>query len=199
MELVREQETARGSFPGPCPIIFTGPTQPDFNQFALSSNTVATAVIVSNPSATESTASAKIYSVQSQEDVLAVTSSDSDAMFLVDGMAVNVLEVLSAIPSGSVIIAKLPSMQDDHMEVERAKLLKQNGVTAILLSESIVGDTEDLEYAEFAISALTKKKSSTFNVSGLTGSANGHFGGVAKTVATKWIRTQRQQRQQSQQ
>jgi hypothetical protein len=164
------------------------------DQFALSSS-VATAVIVSVGRATVSSGptGTKIYYVQSPEEVLAITSSDSEVMFFVDGMAGNVLEVLSAIPSGSVVIATLPSMQDDHMEVEHAKLLKQHGVTAILLSESVVGDTEDLEYADFVISALTKKKSSTFNVSGLTGSANGHFGGVAKSVATKWLRTQRQQ------
>jgi hypothetical protein len=82
-------------------------------------------------------------------------------------------------------------MQGGNAEVERAKELKGMGVTSILLRKACVGDCEDIEYSIFAIEGLTKKRSSTFNMTGLTGSTNGHFGGVASTQATTWLRAKR--------
>ena len=112
--------------------------------------------------------------------------------FFVDADASGVEDLVKAMPSGAVVVAAMSSMQHENAEVERAKELQQLGVTAVLLKGACVGDAEDLEYSAFAIDGLTKKKSSTFNMSGLTGSTNGHFGGVASGTSTTWLRTQRQ-------
>jgi len=79
-------------------------------------------------------------------------------------------------------------MQEEINEISMAKELKDRGVTTILMKRAIVGDNEDLKYGTFFMEGVTKKKSSTFNISGLTGSTNGHFGGVASTQATTWLR-----------
>lgn len=76
--------------------------------------------------------------------------------------------VLQAIPSSSsVVLCSFQSMQDANAELDRGKELKLMGATAVMLEEAAVGDGEDLEYAAFCINGLTKKKSSTFNMSGL--------------------------------
>jgi hypothetical protein len=129
-----------------------------------------------------------IYKVSSPEEV--DTLSEASIVYLVDGDADNVQDILDAIPTGSVVVASFQAMQADNAEFERAKALK--GVTAVLLKQACVGDQEDIEYATFAVDGLTKKRSSTFNMSGLTGSTNGHFGGVATSTSTTWLRTKRQ-------
>ena len=65
-------------------------------------------------------------------------------------------------------------------------------VHSVLLHKAIVGDNEDISYAQFVISGITKKKSSTFKISGLTGSTNGHFGGVESKTSTTWLRQKEQ-------
>eukprot|EP00816_Leptocylindrus_hargravesii_P002182 CAMPEP_0196818486 /NCGR_PEP_ID=MMETSP1362-20130617/65802_1 /TAXON_ID=163516 /ORGANISM="Leptocylindrus danicus, Strain CCMP1856" /LENGTH=136 /DNA_ID=CAMNT_0042196599 /DNA_START=1 /DNA_END=411 /DNA_ORIENTATION=+ len=90
--------------------------------------------------------------------------------------------------SSPIIIGALSSMQQENKELEAAKELKSKGVTSILMMDAIVGDNEDVAYATFVVNGVMKKKSSTFNMTGLTGSTNGHFGGVASTISTMWER-----------
>lgn len=76
-------------------------------------------------------------------------------------------------------------MQADNAEVARARSFPRGSVPSILLQKAIVGDAEDVEYCTFAVAGLTGKQSSTFHMTGLmTGSTNGHFGGVASGSAT---------------
>ena len=172
---VEEQATAQGNFPCPCPVIYTG------NDMVDAIKTGVSAVVASER-------------VDGVDTLIRVTSTDQistmeTSAFLVDGSADNVKEILKAIPSGSVIVASVKAMQQGNSELELSRTLKELGVTAILLEKACVGDNEDIEYSMFAVDGLTKKKSSTFNMSGLTGSTNGHFGGVASSIATTWLRT----------
>jgi len=75
-------------------------------------------------------------------------------------------------------------MQADNAEVARARSFPRGSVHSILLQKAIVGDAEDVEYCTFAVAGWTGKQSSTFHMTGLTGSTNGHFGGVASGSAT---------------
>jgi hypothetical protein len=98
-------------------------------------------------------------------------------------------DVFTVIPSGSVVVAAVHAMQSDSGEIARGKELKKSGCTSILVKRACVGDGEDVEYAAFAVIGLTSKSSSEFKFTGLTGSTNGHFGGVAAKGGTKWRRT----------
>ena len=80
-------------------------------------------------------------------------------------------------------------MQADGAEVEQAKELKKLGVGSILVQNACVGDSEDLEYSSFVVGGMTSKASSEFSFSGLTGSTNGHFGGVQARGTVQWQRT----------
>lgn len=175
-EFVKEQASAQGNFPGPCPVIYTGE---DVNGAAQAG---VSAVAISDSSAVDGVD--VIQKVNSPEQVTAAFSN----AFLVDSSAEKLDGILGSIPSGSVVLVSIKSMQSDSNELEEAKKLKSQGATAILLEKACVGDGEDIEYSTFAVDGLTKKKSSTFNMSGLTGSTNGHFGGVASSTSTTWLR-----------
>lgn len=190
---VQEQASAQGNFPGPCPVLDSG------QDIEGAVKAGVTAVIVSGGSESLSdirtTGVEVIGTIESPEFVEAAASTTTMNAFLVNGDAENVIDILAAIPSSTnpVIIASLQAMQSDNAEISKAKYLKERGVTCILFKNSCVGDGEDLQYAAFVIEGLTKKKSSTFNMSGLTGSTNGHFGGIATTTAKTWLRTMRNQ------
>ena len=177
---VTEQATAQGNFPGPCPVIYSG----DDVEGAIQAG-VAAVIVDSNRVVQGSSAIRKISSPAEAEKVSA------GGAYLVDADEDNVEDVLAVIPAGSVVIASMTSMQNDNAELERGKELKMLGVTSVLLEKACVGDGEDVQYASFAINGLTKKKSSTLNMSGLTGSTNGHFGGVASSTTTTWLRVKR--------
>jgi len=180
-EFAKEQETARGNFPGPCPIISTESGVDGITGVILTPEEVGS---LTN-SETEI-----LCQVASVEDVDSAKAAGVTA-FLVDTSADQLETIFDAIPSGSAIVADVDSMQEENAELEVAKRLKDLGATAILLRGSLVGDNEDVEYAQFAVGGLTKKKSSTFDMTGLTGSTNGHFGGVAAAVGRTWVRTKR--------
>ena len=181
-KLMEEQATAQGGFPGPCPVLYTG------DDDDVDANQVDGVVMVPSSSSEQSPPTLNAISkVSTVKDVQATTSN---AFWVTADVSQDVLE---AIPEGSIILASLESMQDDNTELEVAKDLRERGVTAIVLENAIVGDNEDMEYATFAVQGMTKKRSSTFNMSGLTGSTNGHFGGVASSTAKTWLRKKRQQ------
>lgn len=190
--LIEEQKTAQGCFPGPCPVVL---------QCAASSASPGgataglAAVIVPPPTVKDAQPSLadgvdRIYQVASLEDV-ALVNGAADAYYVEIDSNVDYEATLAAIPENSVLIVGLSSMQQDNMELQQAHgLQKEHGVTAVVLRDAIVGDAEDIDYSSFVVKGLTRKKSKTFNMTGLTGSVNGHFGGVASKQAQTWRRTQ---------
>mmetsp|Transcript_22605 Transcript_22605/g.34145 ORF Transcript_22605/g.34145 Transcript_22605/m.34145 type:complete len:281 (-) Transcript_22605:3281-4123(-) len=174
-DFVKEQASAQGNFPGPCPIIYTGEDVHGAAEAGVS------AIVTYDCSINGVDV---IQKVESPEQVEMAFSN----AFLVESSMEKLDEILAAIPSGSVVIVSVKAMQKDNNELEEAKELKLKGTTAILFEKACVGDGEDLEYSSFVVEGLTKKKSSTFNMSGLTGSTNGHFGGVATSTSTSWRR-----------
>jgi hypothetical protein len=177
---VVEQATAKGNFPGPCPVIYSGDNIDGAIQAGVD------AVIVDANRSVEGIG--VIRKVSSPGEVEGIVEGTA---YLVDAGCKNLEDILSAIPAGSVVVATVKSMQNENAELQQGKELRALGVTSILLDEACVGDGEDVAYTSFAINGLTKKKSSTFNMSGLTGSTNGHFGGVASSTTTTWLRMKR--------
>ena len=56
----------------------------------------------------------------------------------------------------------------------------------LLLKNACVGDDEDVKYLQYAIKGISKKSSSSFSMTGLTGSTNGHFGVASHGGDVMW-------------
>lgn len=182
----RKEAIAKGSdtgnFPGPAPVIYTG------SEYMAAVEAGVSAVVVDAGVDGSSLDANVIYRVQSVEDI----NRCQRGAYLVDASIEQVAQILAAIPAGSIVLASTSSMLPENAELS-VKAFKELGMTAVLVEKAVVGDNEDLEYVEFIVDGLTKKKSSTFNMSGLTGSTNGHFGGVASSRPRTWLRVKRQQ------
>jgi hypothetical protein len=158
LECVKEQASAAGSFPGPCPVLYSGTETEAAIQGGVSAVVCAINDEVSNNEIT------RIYSVDQMIDGTNLQNLNP-SIFLVDSASVNLDHFLKQVPQGSVVIASVDSMQPNNAELG-VKALQAKGVHAILVKNAVVGDNEDLEYSSFVVDGLVKKKSSTFNMSG---------------------------------
>ena len=114
----------------------------------------------------------------------------------------NLVDMLSLIPKDSVVIYSLESMQVCSNEITKGKQVIElsssvspssplSKINGLLFENACVGDDEDLKYTNFVVGGVTKKSSSTFALTGLTGSTNGHFGTLSDNVSienAKWKR-----------
>ena len=196
--LSKEQETAKGNFPGPVPIVCDG----EFSVNDLS-EAGAAAVVIDAGSAealflAESASSVgletiwKVSTVEEAKQVLESTNELADVFLLniQEDSTAAILEIIEALPKSSMSIATLyDPMQQDGAEIEKGKEFKSMGCASVFVKQACVGDKEDIDYASFLVSGLTSKASKEFKFSGLTGSTNGHFGGIQVNSSVKWERT----------
>lgn len=180
---VKEQATAKGNFPGPCPVLYTGS---DIQE----ARSVGVDAVVVTPGSCEAAADV-IYRIKTVEEFQSVSGHDAFWIDVDDDLSRG-QPILEVIPKTAVVLASLKSMQENNNELKLARELKTLGVSALIFQGAVVGDGEDIEYSSFVIDGVTKKKSSTFNLTGLTGSTNGHFGGVASTQPRTWLRLKRE-------
>jgi hypothetical protein len=131
-----------------------------------------------------------IWKVESARDIQAVLehTAGNPTVFLVDVDEGGLPSFVEGIPTTGLIIAAVDAMQPDGAEISIAKLCKTQGCGSILVRNACVGDAEDIEYAQFCVGGVTSKASSEFKFSGLTGSTNGHFGGIQSNSSIKWRR-----------
>mmetsp|Transcript_2834 Transcript_2834/g.3883 ORF Transcript_2834/g.3883 Transcript_2834/m.3883 type:complete len:305 (-) Transcript_2834:25-939(-) len=189
-----EQTTAVGNFPGPCPIIYNGDGWKEAME-------VADAIILpagdfsSWKEQSNSNNIQVIWSVSSAESVKELASEiDTPLSFFIetdDGQynEDTLSEIFSQIPAKSITILSVDAMQADNHELSLGRSLKSNhGCTSVLVKNACVGDAEDVSYATFIVNGLKSKKSASFDMTGLTGSTNGHFGGIASSGPQKWQR-----------
>ncbi|KAG7342894.1 hypothetical protein IV203_020839 [Nitzschia inconspicua] len=189
---VEEQATARGNFPGPLPVIYNGA----LDQAVAAKEAGATAIVSSYNEKEllnniETEIIWEISSVDEAEKVLKEMDDSTDAAFLinVDSDDTTIAQgILEKIPKQCLVIAALKPMQDDGAEVELGRRLKTLGCSSIFIRDACVGDGEDIEYTQFVVNGMTSKASSEFKFSGLTGSTNGHFGGVQANSKISWRR-----------
>ena len=98
-------------------------------------------------------------------------------------------DALSQLPKPNVTIAELPTMLPQNYEVTLGKYYANTlGISSLLLTNACVGDEEDISYTTHVIESINKKSSSSFSMTGLTGSANGHFGVSSHSGEVKWRR-----------
>ncbi len=193
--LSEEQESARGNFPGPVPIVCQ-----NVQNVQEISEAGASAIIldVGASDAMQKAESASscgletIWKVSSVDQAKQVLESFEDAdVFLLDATE-SMAEILAIIPKSSMSIGTLHEpMQEDGAEIETGKEYKSMGCASILVKKACIGDKEDIDYASFLVSGLTSKASSEFKFSGMTGSINGHYGGLQANGSVKWDRTAR--------
>ncbi|KAL7455009.1 hypothetical protein ACHAWC_009832 [Mediolabrus comicus] len=200
-KLVREQESSRGDFPGPLPVIYSGSIL-DANVVKKVVEGDVTAVVVDYGASDEAVTSLLgdvgiIWKVSSLDELNEVIAADNmgDVVLLsknllpdsVEDSCEELAEILSKTKS-IVAIAKLQSMQASNAEIGLGKHFTKLGVSSLILEEACVGDEEDIKYTAYAIEALNKKSSSSFSMTGLTGSTNGHFGVSSHGGEVKWRR-----------
>jgi hypothetical protein len=191
--MVKEQESALGSFPEPCPIIYTGA---DYQTAPPGVTAIVVDADKSVPSRYDVDASLGSVSVLRRitcvED-LKVLGEHGQGVWVDAADPSEILTQLSSLENCELVVLAVPSMQVDNAEIHQSKIWAKDFpiINAIAVKEACVGDSEDLAYASFLVDGVTKKKSSTFNMSGITGGVNGHFGGVASTKPVTWLRQKR--------
>ncbi len=184
-QFAKEQSTAKGNFPGPSPVIYMG----DDTATAIKKGATAVVLNVEDiPSIVDNGIDVDVICKASTvEEITQANEAGFQYAFLIPGCETELSQedlekMLASIPKTSIVISTLPSMQADSAEIARGKELatitipdgaKING---LLIQGACVGDGEDLKYTSFVVENINKKSSSTFSMTGLTGSANGHFG-----------------------
>ena len=156
---VAEQETARGDFPGPCPVIYSG----NLEGIADAIRAGAAAVVLRPDSASIDAGVVDgdalqdadvdvIWDVRSADDVAAALDLQELAdTFLIGGedaddIDIDVVEaIIAALPPGKscCAIGTVRSMQDDDGEITQGRALQSAGCASILLRHAAVGDDED--------------------------------------------------------
>lgn len=198
-KIAREQEGSRGEFPGPVPVIYSG------LELQSAADCGATAVVVECGRDVVEIESMEgvgiIWKVNTMEQLqeLASDEADSGGVYLlsnellpasVEEDASALKESLSNLPKSVVTIAPLPTMQPKNGEISLGKHYASLGVSSLLLQRACIGDEEDVKYSQFAIESINKKSSSSFSMTGLTGSTNGHFGVSSHSGEVKWRRVE---------
>ena len=194
----KEQEAAKGDFPGPCSIIYNGVSTAEAVEKG------ASAIVLSADSLEAgdiefSLGADVIFSVKNVDEAKKIVNKEKGAGFLIPGEMDNgkIKDILAIIPKNSLVIASLSSMLSDSAEIQRGRELvslksEDSGsvIDGLLYQKSCVGDAEDLKYTNFVVESITKKSSNQFKMTGLTGSTNGHFGTSDDSPENaKWRRT----------
>ena len=161
-----EQATAKGDFPGPLPVVYTGADR----QTAMDAGAAA---VVADAGDDVSVAPV-IWRVTAANAGDAASSASPDDAFLFN--ADETAEIVAALPAKAVAVASVTAMQEDEAEVEAGRACRDAGAAGVLLRAACVGDDEDIKYARHAVGLLRSKRSSSFAMDGFTGSTNGHFG-----------------------
>ena len=161
-----EQATAKGDFPGPLPVVYTGADR----QNAMDAGAAA---VVADAGEDVSVAPV-IWRVTADNAADAAVAADESDAYLFD--AEETAAVVAALPAKAVAVASVTAMQEDEAEVEAGRACRDAGAAGVLLQGACVGDDEDIKYARHAVGLLRSKRSSSFAMDGFTGSTNGHFG-----------------------
>ncbi|KAL9187397.1 hypothetical protein ACHAXT_001500 [Thalassiosira profunda] len=202
VKIAEEQESARGDFPGPVPVIYSGS---DFESVLNGGGEAGAAAVVLEygQEGVDMQLLEDVGIIWKVENVaqlqeLADSEKKTGGVYLlskemlpesVDEESNELKEVLSSLPKSVVTIAPLPSMLPENSEVALGKHYAASlGISSLLLEGACAGDEEDTKYTAFAIDGISKKASSSFSMTGLTGSTNGHFGVSSHSGEVKWRR-----------
>lgn len=197
---MKEQASAKGDFPGSVPIVYWG------DNWKVAVENGAELVVIScdgfqNDDIDSVEDVGVIWKTSELSQIKLMIEKGMGNVFLLDndlllndknGINIEHLEQqfqLECIPESAIVIAALPSMLPENLELTLGRSLSSLGsISSLVFKESCVSDEEDVKYSQFIIDGLTKKSSSTFSMTGLTGSTNGHFGVSSHSGEVKWRR-----------
>lgn len=198
-KIAAEQKSSRGDFPGPVPVVYCG-------KDLESDDASATAVVVEygqydNVDMEALNNMGIIWKVNEMDQLQQLIDMENNAggVYLlsqdmlpqgVEEDANELKEMLSTLPKSIITIAPLQTMLPDNAEIALGKHYASMGISSLLLQNACVGDDEDIKYSHHAIDGITKKSSSSFSMTGLTGSTNGHFGVSSHSGEVKWRRNE---------
>eukprot|EP00960_Hanusia_phi_P004387 128502-Hanusia_phi.AAC.1 len=166
-----EQRTAKGNFPGPCPLVLREVVS-DTQQIEHAASHGASAVVVRADHADASSLSQEakgkglsvIWEVASAEELKQLEDAGEN-MFLVDEKD---MELVSQAAKTSLVVGRVSAMQEGNEEVKRSREMKNSGCAAIVIEDAVVGDGEDLPYVRWALDAILSKASTEFKITGMT-------------------------------
>lgn len=170
-KIAREQESSRGDFPGPVPVIYYGK---ELDSAALTDDDIdASAVVVEYELADKVDMESLqnigiIWKVNDIQEIQQLVDMDSHAggVYLlskdmlpssIDDDALELKEILSSLPKSVLTIAPLQSMQPENAEVSLGKHYASLGISSLLLSNACVGDDEDIKYSQFVIDGINER------------------------------------------
>ena len=166
---VDEQATAKGDFPGPVPVFFSGDAED-----AKAAIEAGAAAVVLDAGADAVDGAEVIWRGGSADGL-----PDNAVVLVDDGLPADA----AGLPAGAVAVAAVDAMPTPAGSEVAAG--RGAGCASVLVRGACVGDDEDAAYAAWVAAALRSKRSSEFGgIGGLTGAANGHFAVGAR--AREW-------------
>mmetsp|Transcript_25596 Transcript_25596/g.37217 ORF Transcript_25596/g.37217 Transcript_25596/m.37217 type:complete len:314 (+) Transcript_25596:52-993(+) len=190
-----EQATAMGNFPGPCPIVYNGDKWQDAMEGVPDAIVLPAGAFSAWKELSDSNNVQVIFSVSCEEHIKQLSgNSDTPLTILIENSSDHydqdvLSDLFSRVPSKYITILQVDAMQINSTELSLGRSLKStHGCTSVLVKNACVGDAEDVPYASFIVNGFKSKKSTSFDMTGLTGSTNGHFGGIASSGTQKWQR-----------
>jgi len=171
----KEQQKAKGDFPGPCPVIYyPPPSAANAAQVEEAAGAGAAAIVLRPATDLEVEEKASegkmdvIWEVSSQEEMGLVVAAGRTAPIILIGTGAGEAEaadLVAALPADAIGVATVVRGQNE-MELGRDK--HKAGVKALLVRHACVGNADDDEgYARFAIETLTSKANPKFQITGL--------------------------------
>ena len=185
--IAEEQQSAKGNFPGPCPVIFYPYLgSPSEEQVRIAAETGATAVTL-RCGATDAAIKADscglevIWDVRTVEEIKQAVDLGKGLNFLINGLDAveGGFALLDALPIGAVSVS---SVDCHNNEIVAGRELAQAGCRSLLVRQACIGDHNwDLRYARFAIDSLTSKANPNFQINDISASSKGGGGDLRQS------------------
>jgi hypothetical protein len=175
--LTKEQNTAKGDFPGPCPVVYYPPlSKAKEEDLQAAAGAGATAVVLRPDAMTMADAAVEcglevIWDVRSPEDIRVVVEAGKGTNFLVAGADVLETDLMAALPQDSLTVASVDCQND---EIRIGREAAKAGIKSIVIRQACIGDIGwDLRYGRSAIESLTSKANPEFNIVGMSKGSSG--------------------------
>ena len=192
-----EQQSAKGDFPGPVPVMLreAGVTT---ESIAAAKDAGAAGIVLplaslGAGSASELAVAASAADLEVMWEVRSLTEYDEALSagaeaFLVSGVEDTfgtAPDFWRALPKGATLVAEVQALQERNSEIGLARELGAAGCRAVMLAGACTGGEQDHKYVDAATRALRSKGSQTFQVPGLTGKASAVGLGGRGAIKTK--------------
>jgi hypothetical protein len=175
--LSKEQRTAKGNFPGPCPVIYYPPlSTAEEDEVREAAGAGASAVVLRPDALPMGDAAIEcglevIWDIRSPDDISVVVKAGKSTIFLLAGADVLGSDVMAALPPDAVAIASVDCQND---EIRMGREVAKAGCKAIIVRQACIGDNGwDLRYSRYAIESLTSKANPDFQIQSMSKGSSG--------------------------